>query len=743
MPSPARRRTTRRVNIVQFTALIVALAVVSGLIGVLGAGLALPVIGAMGATARTIPETFNDLPAELEVVKPAEASRMLDADGRVLAQFYSERRTLVNSDQIAPVMKDAIIAIEDWRFESHHGIDPEGMTRAMVNNLFKDGASTQGASTITQQYVKNILMDQGIQEGDQDLIDAAQEQSIERKLREARYAVALESKMTKDQILTGYLNISAFGQNIYGVEAASRAYFSKSASELTLPEAALLAGAVKAPAEYDPLVNPEASEQRRNYVLSEMEIRGYITKEQRDEAQAVPLADMLHPEAMVSGCSSAGTAAYFCEYALQDFLNDDSLGPDRAARKRLLETGGLTIRTTLKAKDQTAAYDSIVGVVPVDGSSNVDTALVSLDPRNGYLVAMAQNTRYAPPQDSDPRARMVSYNADLAHGGGEGFQPGSTFKAFTLVEWFSENHGAYESVSGMDRPRVGDGARLFADGSFKCGGQPYATDDWSVGDLSGKEGTFTVLQATAKSVNHAFADMGTKVDFCQIFAKAQAMGAVNGKTGQDLEVLPAGLIGTGSSITPLSMATAYGTLANNGIKCDPMSITEIEGPDGQIIKTYEPKCAQVLDPKIAEQVTTLLSKSAATYDSSTQIGRPMAAKTGTTDANDNTWMIGFVPQLVAATWTGFAHASATPLHDITINGEYYDYVYGSTISGPVWGQYMRSALADEPVEYLPNVWIGDIPLPPAPKPEEKPPGTSGTTPPATTPNTTQTTPPAG
>lgn len=684
----------------QFVALLTSIAIIGGLLGVLGAGLMIPAVGAAGAAVRAIPETFDEMPAELDVIEPSESSKMVDAEGRVLARFFTELRTIVDSDQIAPVMKNAIVAIEDWRFESHHGIDPEGMVRAVFNNVVV-GGGTQGASTITQQYVKNILVNKGIQAGDQDLIDDAQEQSVVRKLREARYAVALESKLTKDEILTGYLNLATFGANIYGVEAASRAYFSKSADSLTVAEAALLAGTVKSPVEYDPLINPEAAQERRDLVLQEMEHRGYISEEERDVALATPVEEMLNPENLVSGCASAGSSAYFCEYAVADFLADEAFGPDRATRQRLLNTGGLTIRTTLQQKNQDAAYAAVVGGIPVDDSSGLDTALVSLDPKNGYIVAMAQNTRFGIATESDPRATTLSYTTDTAHGGGTGFQPGSIFKMFTLVQWFTEGHSAYE--------QVGRANRVFTNGMFKCGGQPYATDTWTAGDLANKDGTFDLIKATNYSVNQAFVDMATKVDFCSIFEKSNAMGVVDGITGETVAMYPSGIIGTASTVTPMSMAVAYGTLANNGVRCNPMSITQVENANGEVIKTNSPNCVPAIDANVARQVSTVLTKSASTYPN--QIDRPMAAKSGTTDMNDNTWLVGFTPSLVAITWTGHADASATPIGDIVINGQYYPVVYGETISAPIWAQYMKTALEGTEIEAMPDVFIGNIPTP--------------------------------
>ncbi len=704
MPSSVRKRAGRRMGLLQFLALLVSLAIVGSILGLLTAGLAVPAVGAAGAAVRALPETFNEMPSELEVPKPSEGSRMLDADGRVLAQFFTERRTLVTSEQIAPVMKEAIIAVEDWRFMSHHGVDPDGIMRAAVSNF--SGGSTQGASTITQQYVKNILVDKGIQAGDQEMIDSAQEESVERKLREARYALSLEAQMSKDEILTGYLNLATFGVNIYGVEAASRAYFSKSASELTIPEAALLAGAVQSPSLYDPLVNPEESQERRDVVLAKMYEHDYITRSEMNEAKAIPVEEMLDPDTVVSGCSKAGSSAYFCEYALSRFLEDPAFGAERSDRERLLNTGGLTIRTTLQRSKQSAAYKAVTDRVPVQDPSGVNTVLVSLVPQTGEIVAMAQNTPYGLATDENPRATPVNYSVDEAHGGGTGFQPGSTFKMFTLVEWFRAGHSAYE--------QVGRGNRTYPNGAFKCGGSPIATDSWTVGDLPGKNGTFDVIGATSQSVNQAFADMATQVDFCEIFARAEAMGVVDATTGERIDAYPSNIIGT-ASVTPLAMASAYGTLANDGTRCEPQPLMEVEASNGTLIKTYLPVCQPAIDPVVARQVSTVLEKTAATYPY--KLDRPFAAKSGTTDFNDNTWMVGFVPQLAAAGWAGYAASSSTPVRDVVIDGVFYANVYGGTFIGPMWTQYMTQALEGTPVEPIPEVFIGNKPLP-KPKPVE-------------------------
>ncbi|WP_099332874.1 transglycosylase domain-containing protein [Actinomyces minihominis] len=710
MASSPKPRTSRRLNPAQFIAIIVAIALTSTLLGALIAGLALPVAGAAGAITKAVPATFEELPSDMEVIEPAEESRMLNADGGVMARFYAERRTVVTSEQIAPIMKQAMVAIEDRRFYTHHGIDPDGMARAFINNL--TSGNTQGASTITQQYVKNMLLEKGLQAGDQDMIDDATEVSAERKLREARYAISLESALSKDEILTGYLNLATFGTNLYGVEAAARTYFSKSAADLNIAEAALLAGTVQQPGLYDPLINPEQSLTRRNIVLGEMLEEGYITEAEYDEAYALTIEDMLNPNITVAGCAGAGSAAYYCRFAVETFLNDPTFGEDRAEREHLLNTGGLTLRTSLDRDAQKAAYSTVTGRVAVNDPSGLNVALSSVVPQNGHIVAMAQNTNYGIGTESDPSATEISFNADPAHGGGLGFQTGSTFKVFTLVEWFYESKSAYQVVGGK--------GNSFPTGSFKCGGQPIYTETWTPGESNqGKAGAYSVIDATRFSVNQAFADMATQVDFCQIFERAKAMGITDSEGNAVLPV-PGNLIGS-SEATPLDLTAAFGSLAATGSLCTPMALLEVEDRDGRILKTYSPDCANVIDPTVAKQVTNVLYKAYA--NETFQIGRPFAGKSGTTDGNSNVWFVGYTPQLATGIWAGVANNPNRPGQNLVVNGEYIDYLYGGPFLGQAWANYMMAALEGKEVLGFEDVFIGNKPLPPkveTPKTETKP-----------------------
>lgn len=706
---PDQSSAVRHVTPLQFLGAILAFLLFSVLIGVLVAGSLIPVIGAAGATVRAAPETFEEIPDSLTLVHPSEESRMLDADGKEIARFYSTRRIVVNADQMSQTVKDAIVAIEDHRFYSHPGIDTDGLARALVNNL--GGSGTQGASTLTQQFVKNMLLERGIQEGDQDLIDQAQEQSLERKLREARYAMALESRMTKEEILAGYLNVSPFGPNIYGVEAAARAYFSKSAKKLTVAEAALLAGLVQSPVEYDPLQHPEAAQDRRDDVLASMYKYEYITAEEYEEALALNVEDMLKPENRKEGCMGAkNNLGYFCRYVEEAFLDDPAFGETRQERETLLNRGGLVIRTTVDRDLQKAAFSAVKNRVPIDdnggGKDTVDTAIVSVVPQTGYIVAMAQNTRFGPGGDEDKRMTEVSYNVYENRGGGSGFQPGSTFKVFTLTEWFREGRWAYEIVGGNNRD--------YPAGAFSCGGEPFPTGPWHVGDLDGKNGPQTVMNTMMKSINQGIASMATKIDYCKIFDRATDLGIVD-KNGDPLGPdNPSQLIGGDTAVSPLQMASAYSTYANDGTRCEPMAIVEVADRDGNVIKSYAPDCEKVLDSQVSAQVATVLKRVVADYDY-VWVNHPIAAKSGTTEENSNTWVVGFAPQLATAAWAGFANESSRGVQDMYIDGVYYSAVYGGDFIGPMWSEYMQDATADMEWIDIPEAFIGNKPLPVATK----------------------------
>ena len=678
---------SRAVRPAQLLALLLAFLSVSSLMGVVTAGMLVPIAGPTALAAKSVPSVFNELPGDLQTVAPAEESQLLDSSGGVIAHFYDKQRIVVPSANIADVMKKAIVAIEDKRFYEHNGVDATGIARALVTNLGDSGR--QGASTITQQYVRNSLAERGYLEGDADQVSAATEQTAERKLREIKYALALEKTQSKDEILTGYLNIAPFGPITYGVEAASQRYFSKSASELNYLEAALLAGLVQSPVQYDPLTHPEAAQERRDTVLATMLDQGVITQEEYDEGIATTVDSMLHPTVSSEGCSGADSSkANFCDYALSQFLEDPTFGATRTERKRLLKTQGITIRTTLDTAKQDAAYASLTNAIPVGDASGLNDALVSLDPRTGKVLAMAQNTTYG--IESGQTTANYSANGN--------FQVGSTFKVFTLLQWFKEGHSAYETV--------GSANTFYPNGSFKCDGRSITTEGYQVNDLAGKTGTMNVVRATGLSVNQAFVNMASRVDFCSIFQTAYDLGIT--EDGEVPSPFPANILGSVSS-SPLQMASVFATIANSGQQCKPQSIESVTDRDENVLKEFTADCKEVISPDLANKTAALLTASAGQYYTSTRLGdgRPFAAKSGTTDGHANTWLTGFTPSLATSVWVGHGDNSSQEVSGVVINGVYHSEIFGETYVGQnIWAPYMTQALAGTPVEAVSNANIG-------------------------------------
>ena len=678
---------SRAVRPAQLLALLMAFLSVSALMGVVGAGMLVPIAGPTALVAKSVPSVFNELPGDLQTVAPAEESQLLDSSGGVIAHFYDKQRIVVPSANIADVMKKAIVAIEDKRFYEHNGVDATGIARALVTNLGESGR--QGASTITQQYVRNSLAERGYLEGDAEQVSAATEQTTERKLREIKYALALEKTQSKDEILTGYLNIAPFGPITYGVEAASQRYFSKSASELNYLEAALLAGLVQSPVQYDPLTHPEAAQERRDTVLATMLDQGVITQEEYDEGVATTVDSMLHPTVSSEGCSGAESSkAYFCDYVLSQFLEDPTFGATRIERERLLKTQGITIRTTLDPAKQDAAYASLTNAIPVGDASGLNDALVSLDPRTGKVLAMAQNTTYG----IEAGQTMSNYSAD------GNLQVGSTFKVFVLLQWFKEGHSAYETV--------GSANTFYPNGSFKCDGRSITTEGYQVNDLAGKTGTMNVVRATGQSVNQAFVNMASRVDFCSIFETAYDMGIT--EDGEVPSPFPANILGSVSA-SPLQMASVFATIANSGQQCKPQSIESVTDRDENVLKEFAADCKEVISPDLANKTAALLTASAGQYYTSTRLGdgRPFAAKSGTTDGHANTWLTGFTPSLATAVWVGHGDNSSQEVSGVVINGVYHSEIFGETYVGQnIWAPYMTQALAGTPVEAVSNANIG-------------------------------------
>ncbi|MCV2393179.1 penicillin-binding protein [Actinotalea sp. M2MS4P-6] len=690
---PVRRR---QVNALQAIGLMMAFVLVAVTGGVLASGLLMPAVASTSALAQTTTELFDELPGDLATPPLSQKSTILAADGSVLAEFYDQNRIVVPLDDISDNMRNAVIDVEDRRFYEHGGVDLRGMTRAFLNNALSQ--DTEGASTLTQQYVKNMLIQSALRIDDPqqraqaiaDAKDASGAEGYARKLREAKLAISLEQRMTKDQILEGYLNIAQFGASVYGVEAAAQLYFSVSAKDLDYLQAATIAGVTKSPIAYDPQRNPEKSETRRNEVLHDMLREGDITQEEYDTGIATPIADTLKLGQTKLGCSGADKAVqgsgYFCDYVTKILATDPVFGETAAERRQKLYQGGLTIRTTLDRPKQDLAVAAVQGAVPQTDPSGVGVAMSVVEPGTGKILAMAQNRTYDTQQDPEPGHTAVNFNTDQAYGGSQGFQPGSTFKPFTLLEWLKEGRALREVVDGTPQTW-----KLGEFDASSCG-VGFANTDWKLRNSEGGAGFMTVLDATRNSVNNAFADMASQVDLCGIFQGAQDLGVHTG-SGNDLTVTPANVIGT-DYIAPLTMASAFAAFSADGVFCTPIAIESITDADGNDVPVPDAGCHQAITPELARAVTYALSfvwTGTAKNVPRLSDNRPASGKTGTTSENEHTWFVGFTRQMATAVWVG--HPDGTySMHQQTINGKvYWNGPYGSSIAAPAWRAFMEPA----------------------------------------------------
>ncbi|MCL2464653.1 MAG: penicillin-binding protein, partial [Micrococcales bacterium] len=630
---------------------MVSFVLIAGVAGVLAGGLLLPGVALASGTTNLTVQAFDDLPTDLNLTQLPQKSVILASDGTPLATFYDQNRVIVSLSDIAPIMQKAVISIEDKRFYEHGGIDPQGMLRAFATGALT--TETQGASTLTQQYIKNVEIQNAEMIEDpaqrQAAIDAATIDTKDaagyaRKLREAKLAISLEQKMSKNQILEAYLNIAQFGANsIYGVEAAAESYFGVHAKDVTYLQAATIAGITQNPSAYDPTLHPAASQHRRDTVLGTMYDQGYITHAQYEAGIATPLPTTLDPHPVAQGCMTADKtvpgAGYFCDYVTKVILNDPAFGATSAAREELLYRGGLTITTTLVPSEEAQAVAAVDKGVPPNDPSGIGAAIASVQPGTGQITSMAQNRTYSVSPDPGPGQTAVDWNTAQAYGGSAGFAPGSSFKVFTLIEWLKQGHSLSETVDGS--------SRTIDQHEFTACGQPYASHQtWRPGNSEGSGGIETVLNATKNSVNTAFVAMGLQLDLCNIMQDAADLGVVQpggANVGQNIAAQPSNIIGS-ANVTPLAMAGAYAAIADNGTFCKPIAIKQVVNMSGKSLPVPSADCQEKLEPRIASAVTYALQT--VFHGTAANLGvpaYPAAGKTGTTSLNENNWFVGYTP----------------------------------------------------------------------------------------------------
>ncbi|MGI3783547.1 MAG: transglycosylase domain-containing protein, partial [Janthinobacterium lividum] len=614
---------------------------VSVICGLLVTAATLPVLGGAAWGAKAARDGMSSLPLAFDTPAQAQRSRVLDADGQVLAYFYTQNRTYVPLADIAPVMRTAIVSIEDHRFYEHGPLDAQGTLRAFVKNFFAGGV-TQGGSTLTQQYVKQVQVNAAALSGDATAVQAATDSSYQRKLRELRYAVSVENTMTKDQILERYLNIAYFGDGAYGIEAASEHYFGTTAKKLTLPQAALLAGLVQNPAGFDPVTHPGAGIERRNVVLDRMGELGTASTAAVAKAKKTKFSTQ-QVETTSSGCQSSDLP-FICDYVRRSVLDMPSLGKTEADRLKVLMQGGLTIRTGIDPDVQETVQKKVSAAV--GAKDPVIAAMDMIEPGTGKIVAMAQSR---PVMGSDAKKGQTywNYSAPRDLGGNQGFQAGSTFKAFTAAAALENGiplSKRYDARARMD----------FSGAKFdSCDGPTQVVGKFGVSNSTGVNGNMDMYRAAENSVNTYFVQLALDVGMCDVTKMAEKLGVESNTPDMPISAydeLPSFTLGTAET-NPLSVANAYATFASGGIHCDPVIVSKITDSSGKNRDVPGADCKRVISSDVASAMDSLLSSVVTKGTGArarTADGRPQAGKTGTIDSNAAVWYVGYTPQIAGA-----------------------------------------------------------------------------------------------
>jgi penicillin-binding protein 1A len=589
----------------------------------------------------------------------AQTSFLYASDGSLITELHAgEDRVVLSRAQMPQSIRSAVVAIEDKRFYYHHGVDLRAIVRAAYADVAA-GRIVEGGSTITQQLVKQLYV--------------GSDETLQRKIDEAVLAWQLEDQLTKDQILTKYLNTVYFGEGAYGIQAAARSYFGIDAKDLTLSESALLAGLIRAPNDFDPFAHPVHARVRRNEVLRQMLDQGMVSQTAKDEAVAEPI------ELHAPTSQQRYPFPYFVDYFKQWFLSNPAFGKTRDDRYQLLFTGGLRITTTLDPPFQLAAQTAVRSVLPYPGDPS--GAMTVIDPRTGYVRAMVggNDADYWDANSGDGRV-------NLATGGSTGRQAGSSFKPFALVAALERGISpstVFAAPSSIDIPM--DNGQV-----------------WHVTNAEPSNyGSLTLEQATISSVNTVYAQLINELGPQTVVDVAKRMGIrccerVSEPRRPLLPYLSA-VLGT-NEVNTLEMSSAYGTLATGGQHVNPIPVISITDSQGGLIWQANPKPKQVVDPAVASAADQILQK-VVLYGTGTaaNIGRPQIGKTGTNQNYADAWFVGAIPQLVAAVWVGFPQGQISMQAGLTRIT-----VFGGTWPAQIWRLFMEKAALTFPVRNFPT-----------------------------------------
>ena len=660
------------------------------------------VIGANKAAKAVIPSLKVEN-VDFDVTSLPQKSTMYARDGStVIATFYNQNRIVVPLKKISKTMQQAVVAREDRRFWTHAGVDVQGVMRAFVQTYLVKG-SQQGGSSLTQQYVKNVLLMQAIEDDDSIAQYHATEDTIARKIREMLISVQMEKKYSKAEILQGYLNIAQFGNNLYGVETAAQRYFSVSAADLNVVQSATIAAITKNPSLYDPLVeeNQKESENQRNIVLKLMLQEGYITQKQYTEAVNTPLKDTLKAQDVNVGCQDTGDYAYFCDFVVHRIQNSEEFGKTRAERNKLLQEGGLKIVTTLDVEANSTMMETARNTIPPDDPSGMEIAMAAVKPGTGEVLSFGLNRYYdaTPAAANDPTRTSQNYAVDLADGGGSGWTIGSSWKPINLIAWMEAGHSINDNLQTSTSYPTTD---------FACSNYSGGADSWNVSNAMGAgtvnpESPFLGL---VRSHNTTQASMGAILKLCKVADTATELGYHDAATGETIDktqvYTPSMMIGS-VNVSPLTMASIFAVYASNGVQCNPIAISKVTDKDGNDLKVPSANCHQAVDKDIIQTLAYTLNQGTVRPDGAgwsfrLADGRKSFGKTGTSE--DLAVSGGsFIPNQIAAfAVVGDAQNPYTNrISNIAINGRYNSYWDGSTIAAPAVTNFFNSYISKKKI----------------------------------------------
>ncbi len=668
---PARRRSLA--TAIVGLAGMIGLAMLAGVVAVCGV---MPIAGAASVATKRAALEWQALPKDPPQPPIPGRTTLLSPSGQVVAQVFAVNRIPVAAAAQSELLRRAVVATEDADFYSHRGVDLRGTVRAAIKTLTHSGV--QGGSTITQQYVKNLRITQAVLDGDGGTdsaqLKAATEGSLRRKLTEARMAMIIEGSTTKDDILTGYLNVSYFGEGAFGAEAAANRYFSKPASDLNLAEAALLAGLLQSPSRYDPILHADAARERRSQVIGRMRDTGVISAQ--DAALAVNAPVALKPSTPRQGCEAAKPDwAFVCDAALRELAGSHWMG---AQTHQMLGTGGLTVRLTVDPSAQKETSAAAARVVP--RRHRVADAVVMVEPGTGRVLALGTNRRFGvgPGRTEIPLATTSS------------FSPGSTFKLFTLT-------AALEAGIPLS-------TRLPAGSNYTS-----TVFDNPPGGYHNAEGlagsNVTIPEATQRSLNTAFVQLAERVGVDAVADAARRLGirSVPAARRRHAPRRKEGSFVLGArDVSVIDMAGAYAAIAAHGRWCPPHLVDAVTAPDGTVSKYPIDQCRQAVAAPVADTVSSVLESviTNGTGKSAALPGhRPAAGKTGTSEDAGAAWFAGFTPQAAAAVWIGDPRSPRNTLHDVLG----LPIVYGGTLPAQLWKETLSYYLKGKPIKALAGV----------------------------------------